>query len=76
MNCLKYMIEKRKKSKTLIPGFLQVGRDYHTLTAVGDKLVATGGYGNSVKLNSVEILNPGSSGWTDPGWSLNEPGNS
>jgi len=51
---------------------LQVGRWDHTLTAVGDKLVVTGGH-NSGKLNSVEILNPGSSSWTDPGWSLSEP---
>jgi len=51
---------------------LQVGRYDHTLTAVGDKLVATGGSSSTSILDSVEILNPGSSSWTDAGFSLSE----
>ena len=44
----------------------QVGRNFHSLTAVGGSLVAAGGYG----LNSVEILQGEKGGWSTASWSL------
>jgi len=52
---------------------LQVGRYYHSLSAVGDKLVVAGGFDlNLNPLNSVEIFQAGT--WTTPSWQLKEHG--
>jgi len=50
---------------------LIVGRQDLSLTAVGDTLVAAGGYDEeTVRLSSVEMLKNGQ--WTQAGWSLRE----
>jgi len=52
---------------------LNVGRRYHSLTAVGGSLVAAGGVGDgSNTLSSVEILDH-SGGWSMASWSLKIP---
>ena len=43
----------------------------HSLTAVGEILVAAGGY-YSGRLKSVEVLSPGDTAWTTADWSLQE----
>jgi len=50
---------------------LQVGRKYHSLTAVDGSLVAAGGWNGSDYLSSVEIL--GETGWSTASWSLKAP---
>ena len=50
----------------------QVGRNWHSLTAVGGSLVAVGGYDGPKKINSVEILGE-SGGWSMASWSLKTP---
>merc|ERR1712212_76517 len=52
---------------------MKVARYSHTMTVVGDRLVATGGMLNNKKLRSVEILQPAGSGWSYPPWSLRAP---
>ena len=53
--------------------FFQVGRMYHSLSAVGGRLVAAGGYDEDFNhLNSVEILGE-SGGWSTASWSLKTP---
>merc|ERR1711962_1366556 len=52
---------------------LNVGRRYHSLTAVGGSLVAAGGVGDgSNTLSSVDILDH-SGGWSMASWSLKIP---